>query len=755
MEIEWPALQEASVSPRPVALDRGVHGKVQGDSNELRWLAASPGFLEASQDLERRLRIGKTHDRGFGLYWRALPDGCYAAMAIMPSGVYDATDRPALIQRQVWLWSSSPGAARQAAPVQVALGLLGEMARLSEEAVWEGTPSSFWEDHRSMRAVEGLVKYPTGLDAPGLAEQLEQGREDLAEVLDQAQLASIYQSLLVPEAPPMLVPLPRPLSPQALICLLLPLPRELADGVSLAGWLMSREVTPDVLEGNWDVAFCHADHERRVAPLEPGGRARSMAEALIAGDPRRIRASDEDAPPPGESRTAQDETPGLAEAAHSIEEIQVWWVNNYSKFRKEYPPDDPAQLAEVALAKVRNDFLQAPGSLEYFQSMPRWNDAVLTRLHYPLQRHEGSALQLIQLSHVWRGGSAGASEDDIAFMTWREAAMSQLLDDIQQDRLRLEDVGLDRPLMDQLYKGEPELWVRWLCALLSHRPDRHLRQQRQADIIAYASRLPGLEPVLQFCFSTQPTLEPEELVGAPEVASGQRQLRLRMNPYSEERRGMARALLKELHELAQQEPGEDTSSRAASLRALAYAMVPDGDTASSLPLGKDATVSPLLFLPHVGHGDGELLRALGSDFLEQAIMHSEGSRQHQENRELFSPITTWVDGWRQEERAEARAQAAADRSASAEQGQGEASAVTAPERGEGAEPGAPDQAQLAVAIAQLLAALPDSDRRLGQAREELVPATVDLFNEMSGDVARPIQEQVRKLMKVLSWFAPE
>lgn len=652
MATDWPALRGGRDTPGHITVERGIHGKIPGDRNDLRWLAASEGLLQQAPDLDGQLTIGATPQGGHGLYWRALPRGHHAAMAVMPSGVYDVAERPAIIQRQVWLWTGSPGDASGPASVEVALASLCEMADLEENAVWDGRTASFWDDHRSIMTIEPQEMTLPGPSSPELRDQITDGLEALGRALDRDQLARIYQTLLHPRELPLLVPLQRPLPATALACLLLPLAPARADGVSLAGWLLSPRTTAENLVGQWDVAFRFGDRAANAArDLEVGPVARSMADAILQQDPGVIRVPENVGIP-----RAVDRDSSVATApAKTIQEIRTWWAENWHKLKKADCPTSPEEMAPLALQKMRNaSFIQNPDNLVYFRSMPGWKDALLKNLRFCLERHSGTALSFLEQAFVWREGRERSGENDESYRAWQGRAMDQILGDLDETRPTLDQVRLDPPLMDQLRRLDDKLWERCIRLVVGDWQDSD-PDNRSWQLAAYVNHLPQLGPVLSFFSSDQEVLElADARVGD---ARGDAGAVHPMDPVPAADRETARVLLSACHEVVHKRDTEHARDKAASIRAMAYALMPDAQTVEAFPLQSGRIVPPIKFLPDVSGNSGERLDGLGSDFLAEALEMSKSMSESSEVPETIAQaiaqtvaqLRPWLARWKTNE----------------------------------------------------------------------------------------------------------
>jgi hypothetical protein len=207
--------------------------------------------------------------------WRTLGERCYA-VAGYPSRAIDATGRRGFLEKQILEWQRPPH-------VPAALGallLLPRVSTLTDDVWWEQRGGDFWLDPDaclSLRAEDIAVDE----DAIGIA--LEHGRQQLRERVSAEALARLYDQLLSGRRPALLAGVSQPLSPAALAALLLPLRRDIADRLSLAGWIPAERPSPADVGKRWDVVVVATAHAGAFDPATEV-QARRMAEALLSFD---------------------------------------------------------------------------------------------------------------------------------------------------------------------------------------------------------------------------------------------------------------------------------------------------------------------------------------------------------------------------------------------------------------------------------------------------------------------------------------
>ena len=285
---DWPALDlGGQPPPARIELERGVWGKVPGAATDYRWIAATASFLTRHAGVEREVNVGSEDAPKRSCYWRSNGEIAYAVTSY-PSRARDAAMRGDFIEKQVLAW-------RRGAALPAALGallLLPRVAELDDEVWWEH------RDRPELRE-EGLMlemapEEPlTG--TAGLEEVVAQGLDELRLRLSEESLRDLLAALLAGGRAVALDVGDKPLSGAALAALLLALPRQLADRLSLAGWLPSTRADPEHLARRWDVV---AGGSWKHPGPEPSAvhrnEAAQRAEALLEGRPevaKQIRVS--------------------------------------------------------------------------------------------------------------------------------------------------------------------------------------------------------------------------------------------------------------------------------------------------------------------------------------------------------------------------------------------------------------------------------------------------------------------------------
>ncbi|HEX6863287.1 MAG TPA: hypothetical protein VF414_10755, partial [Thermoanaerobaculia bacterium] len=121
-----------------------------------------------------------------------------------------------------------------------------------------------------------------------LGEAVARGTAELHAALQEEALTDLYAHILAGHRAVPLAGLAAPLAPEAVAALLLPLPRALADQLSVAGWLPSRRFDLEALQRSWSVVLGGAT----LPPAPPWSpspdqrrQARALAQAILANDP--------------------------------------------------------------------------------------------------------------------------------------------------------------------------------------------------------------------------------------------------------------------------------------------------------------------------------------------------------------------------------------------------------------------------------------------------------------------------------------
>lgn len=279
--LEWPAFSPIrSLPSAKIRCERGIWGKAPGAATDYRWMARSDGL--DTRDLAEQLTLGSEDQPPVKApLWLRQGDR-YCAAAIYPSPAWDAAGRSGFLEKQMLAWTRPSG-------IPAALGalLLFDQVASFDAKVW----SPYSEDKRWQDA-GFFLQLETEELAPfrGKLESLvDRGVEELHASVERKSLGDLYAQILSGQMPAYLTGLEAPLSPLALAVLLLPLPRAIADTVSLAGWIPSSRASLADLGRRWDVIVV-PPHLAESAPRqglaeEAGNQGWALAEALLELEP--------------------------------------------------------------------------------------------------------------------------------------------------------------------------------------------------------------------------------------------------------------------------------------------------------------------------------------------------------------------------------------------------------------------------------------------------------------------------------------
>ena len=270
----WPAMEQRGRTRRwrlPCGL--GIWGG-PGATPQTAWLATSEGFTEESRRRTESLYLGDENAPAPALVWHS-DHGVYQAIGCHP--------KDGRLQRRVLELSIS-----DKRPVPAALAAIALLTQLDVPVPDEpfGTP------------IEPVQIF---IDERAAEEQVETGCRELARAFDAETLARVYARLLAGGFNLSLPHRKGSLSPIAFASLLLPLQPAMADRLSMVSWLPSTHYDPqwspqggDGSEVRWHIIGVDGSAPARLprAP-EPDAHSRAvaetMAQAILSGDPDRIR----------------------------------------------------------------------------------------------------------------------------------------------------------------------------------------------------------------------------------------------------------------------------------------------------------------------------------------------------------------------------------------------------------------------------------------------------------------------------------
>ncbi|HBL29427.1 MAG TPA: hypothetical protein DD490_21555 [Acidobacteria bacterium] len=338
----WPALEGGSLPPR-IDHERGVWGKVPGSSSDFRWIAASSAFPRRER-IEQQLVLGSEDAPRTATHWRSLGE-LYVAMATYASPAADAAGRSGFLEKQIFTW-------RRAAAIPATLGAMALLPRVAQ------TNAGIWWDRRgSFNGEDPLLLSPQdhapfAVSLGELEETVETGFSELETTVSEESLAAFYARLIAGHRAVPLDGLAAPLGPEALAALLLPLPRDVADRLSVAGWLPSRRAGVESLQSCWNATL---GGEAPVAPAteptpEHQERGRRLARAIFSRNPAPTSGRPLRSVPAPERRPVQ---------------LALWGASAAGK---------TALLAQLYLANLGNrsntyDAYPAPASRDFFRNM--------------------------------------------------------------------------------------------------------------------------------------------------------------------------------------------------------------------------------------------------------------------------------------------------------------------------------------------------------------------------------------------------
>ncbi|HEX6161179.1 MAG TPA: hypothetical protein VF111_13485, partial [Thermoanaerobaculia bacterium] len=269
--LDWPALH--GFEPHPlfdaISFERAVWGKVHGAATDFRWIARTPAFAADRSDIQTQLNLGGEDTPAAFQAWRSDGDRFYAVTGY-PSRAIDASGRRGFLEKQVLEWRRSDGA-----PAVVgALLLLPHAAQMTDAIWWDRAAGELWSSPEACLPIDDSTPLLAGED--DLVAAIERGRAVLRESVSRDAIEQLYEQLLQRRSPAFLGTITQPLPPEALAALLLPLPRDIADRLSIAGWIPSSRPSMSDLATHWDVL---------VTPRPGDGfksaEARQMVEMLL------------------------------------------------------------------------------------------------------------------------------------------------------------------------------------------------------------------------------------------------------------------------------------------------------------------------------------------------------------------------------------------------------------------------------------------------------------------------------------------
>jgi hypothetical protein len=277
----WPALSSKSLQIEYLSYKRGVWGKVHGAASDFRWIALSEPF---DFQLERQLNLGSEDKPRTAVFWRCLPNSYYA-IATYPSRASDASGRSGFLEKQVIEWQKS----QDIPAVVLALFFLPLAKKFDDKIWWKHRKNSEWYQNNFSLPIAPSDCTPLPYSETLLAKAIENSINQLKMLFKENQIALIqfYKHLLSGQKP-VYLQLRTPISPEALAGLLLPLKRELADKLSLTGWVPSSRF--ENLSESWDCIILPENYDppykaEIVFDSEIENQAIKIVEAIFTNKP--------------------------------------------------------------------------------------------------------------------------------------------------------------------------------------------------------------------------------------------------------------------------------------------------------------------------------------------------------------------------------------------------------------------------------------------------------------------------------------
>ncbi len=356
---EWPALSGCRLHTT-LSCQQGVWGKFQGSSEDFSWIGRSASFNTTAPPIETQLALGAQDDLTQpAAFWRVLNGRC-VALAIVPSRVEDRTGRRGLEMHALeWRHDDTPAAVG-------ALTLLPAVwkSALTSTLALTGAPLAAAAQSNAAPLSDHVVD----VQRSRLQQAAANGVESLLSAVSRDSLVGFYSALLGGQRPAMLTA-GQPLSAEALAALLLPLDRDHADAVSLAGWIVSTalyERMPSMWNG---IVWARVPQEFR-GPSAPGHL--SAAERLVDSLD-------------GLSRTSGGTSQPPPVATSSYAEYLARFVESAERWRQLNPPSRQTTISaadrirlDVAVAALQRQ-VDGPPRLP-----PRLRDARLQQLQAKL-----------------------------------------------------------------------------------------------------------------------------------------------------------------------------------------------------------------------------------------------------------------------------------------------------------------------------------------------------------------------------------
>ncbi len=327
----WPALEQVGRGRRwRLQCARAHWGGTKG-ADGTGWVEIGAGFDAESKRRAEALYLGDEDDPNDALIWHST-DGVHLAVQCRPTPADDGSVRT-LLERRV-LEFRNP---RKLPPALLAFAMLPEVQALGDDA--GGAASDLFLDERA------------------LVDRIETGCRELGRVLSLEVLTEVYARLLSDQRYVVLPEPVEPLTPAAFAVLLLPLPRDLADRLSMLSRLPSRSIdsvramaVDDHSTVRWHLlGLGNCPPDRLPAPTgvpdEASRRlAAALAHAVTSNDPTAVSK-----PPPVQPRSQEPPLTTQPSQQKIGKRIKEWWESKQGPETRSMtrPPQPPPTTAET------------------------------------------------------------------------------------------------------------------------------------------------------------------------------------------------------------------------------------------------------------------------------------------------------------------------------------------------------------------------------------------------------------------------
>nr|VFK10228.1 MAG: hypothetical protein BECKLPF1236B_GA0070989_10138 [Candidatus Kentron sp. LPFa] len=288
--MNWPALEGLPDDRIQLEYRIGVWSKAPGAASDYRWIAKTPEFVADDRFIDD-FYVSDTPERiGDTVLWKRTTE-YFHAIHLYPSAARDSAGRSGIIERVFLqcLVGKLPAAA-------VALLLLPKATKLGAELYQERLENIDWSDRKAYIELTENACPTLPLDHTDLPDVIKQGVEIVRAHFDLRKLGTFYASLLSEQRPCFFPDSNRTLSPEAVAALLLPLPRKLADEISLAPNIPEGHVDIAKLSEHWNVLparFSKEITDRKPLDQWAIKEGERLAESILRNDPDRLKVKNE------------------------------------------------------------------------------------------------------------------------------------------------------------------------------------------------------------------------------------------------------------------------------------------------------------------------------------------------------------------------------------------------------------------------------------------------------------------------------